>query len=148
MPGDMISLHICTKNDNHMIYGSWDMEHNKTKFFVILGHFLLFNPTNNLKNENFEEIIIIIIKRLEISSFYTSVPKIMIIFHKCTKNYDHMLYCSWDVVHDRCDFYLFWTIFCPFTPLKIKILNKWKKVLRYHHFTHVYQNYDHMMYSS
>ena len=93
----------------------------QTEFFVILGHFLPFYPTNNLKNQNFEEIIIII-KCLEISSFYKSVPKIMIIFHKCTKNHDHMLYCSWDVVHDRYDFYfLFWTIFCPFTPLKIKI---------------------------
>ena len=31
--------------------------------------------------------------------------------------------------------------FCPFTPLtaqKIKILKKWRKHMRYHHFTHVY----------
>ena len=25
-PGDIITLHMCTMNDNHMMYGSWDME--------------------------------------------------------------------------------------------------------------------------
>ena len=34
--GDII-LHMCTINENHMIYGSWDMEHNE--FFVILDSF-------------------------------------------------------------------------------------------------------------
>ena len=29
-PQDIIILHICTTNDNHMMYGSWDMEHNRT----------------------------------------------------------------------------------------------------------------------
>ena len=24
-PGDIIILHMCTKNDDHMMYGSWDM---------------------------------------------------------------------------------------------------------------------------
>ena len=70
---------------------------------------------------------------LEIS-FYTSEPKIM---------NDHRLYCSWDKVCDRCNYFSFWAIFCPFTPLtarKIKISKKWKKnAWRYHHFTHVYQ---------
>ena len=28
-PGDIAILHICTSNDNHMIYGSWHMEHNR-----------------------------------------------------------------------------------------------------------------------
>ena len=54
-------------------------------------------------------------------------------FIKCTKNHDHMLYCSWDMTCDRCNCYFsFWAIFCPFTPLtaqKIKILKKWKKCL-------------------
>ena len=47
-----------------------------------------------------------------------------------------MLYCSWDMVHDRCNCYFsFWAIFCPFTwpppppltPRKMKIWKKWKK---------------------
>ena len=57
----------------------------------------------------------------------------IIILHMCTKNYDQMMYGSWDMVRDRCNCYFsFWAIFCPFTPLtaqKIKILKKWKKCL-------------------
>ena len=26
---DIVILHLCTTNDNHMTYGSWDMEHNR-----------------------------------------------------------------------------------------------------------------------
>ena len=41
-------------------------------------------------------------------------PSDIITFHKCMKNHDHMLYCSWDVVRDRCNCYLwFWAIFWP-----------------------------------
>ena len=29
-------------------------------------------------------------------------PWDIIILHNCTKNHDHMLYCSWDIVHDVC----------------------------------------------
>ena len=59
------------------------------------------------------------------------MPGDIIILHMCTKNYDQMMYGSWDMVRDRCNCYFsFWIIFCPFTPLtapKIKILKKWKK---------------------
>ena len=41
-PGDIIILHKCTINDNHMIYGSWDMKFTRQNVFVILGHFLPF----------------------------------------------------------------------------------------------------------
>ena len=44
------------------------------EFFVIFGDFLLFYPTNN-PNQNFEKMK----KTLEISSFYTSVTKIIVI---------------------------------------------------------------------
>ena len=43
--GYIIILYKRTKNDNHMIYGSWDMTFlNRQNFFVILGHFLPFYP--------------------------------------------------------------------------------------------------------
>ena len=29
MPGDIIILHMCTKNYDQMMYGSWDMVHNR-----------------------------------------------------------------------------------------------------------------------
>ena len=105
-------------------YGAW-----QTEFFVILDHFLPFYPPNNPKNQNFEKL--------------KKTPGDIIILHKCTKNHDHMLYCSWDMACDRCNCYFsFWAIFCPFTPLttqKIKILKKWKNTWRYHHFTQVHQ---------
>ena len=40
-PGVIIILHICTINDNCMMYGSWDMERNR-QFFVILDRFCRF----------------------------------------------------------------------------------------------------------
>ena len=44
-------------------------------------------------------------------------PGEIIILHTCTKNHDHMLYCSWDMAFDRCNCYFsFWAFFCPFTP--------------------------------
>ena len=51
--------------------------------------------------------------------------------------------CSWDMACDTCNCHFsFRAIFCPFillTAQKIKISKKWKKVWRYHHFTHVHQ---------
>ena len=51
-PGHII-LHICTINGNHLIYGSWDMEHDRQKFFVILDCFLPFYPPMEPENQNF-----------------------------------------------------------------------------------------------
>ena len=68
---------------------------------------------------------------LEISSLYTSVPKIMIRW--CTVP---EMWCMRDVI-----MFSFWAIFCPFTLLtaqKIKIFKKWKNTWRYYHFTQVY----------
>ena len=100
---------------------------------VIIFHFGLFFaliPSNSLKNEN-------------INNNKKKKTGNIIILHKCTINHDHMQYCYWDMVHDGCNYFSFWAIFCPFTPLtarKIKISKKWKKnAWRYHHFTHVYQ---------
>ena len=128
-------LHLCTINENHMMYGSWDVVAQRTEFFVILGHFLPFDPhlttrkIKILKNEN---------KSLEILSFHTRVPQItiiwcmvpeiwsakdrifshfrpifalktpedIIILHKSTKNRDHILYSSWDMAREGCNCYL------------------------------------------
>ena len=48
--GDIIILHICSINDNHMMCGSWDMKHDRQNFFAILEHFLRFYLPNNPKN--------------------------------------------------------------------------------------------------
>ena len=97
---------MSTKNQNHMRYGM-----TQTEFFVILGHILLFHPTHIPKNQNFEKI--------------KKMPGYIIILNKCTKNHDHMLYCSSGMVRDRCNCYFsFWAIFCPFAPLNT--VYKWK----------------------
>ena len=71
IPGDIIILHMCTINDNHMclvpeIWSTID------KFFVILDHFLPSYPTNNPKNKYFEKMKKK--KNLEILSCYKGVP--------------------------------------------------------------------------
>ena len=90
--GDIIILHLCITNDNHMIYVSWDMECCwQTELFVNLGHFLPAYPSKNHKNENFQKL-----KKkknhVEIS-FYTIVPKIMIICYTFLE-----IWCVMDVI--------------------------------------------------
>ena len=53
---DIILLHMCTINPDHMMYGSWDMKCNRQNFFAILGNFLPFYTPNSPKNENFKTI--------------------------------------------------------------------------------------------
>ena len=71
---------MCSKNHNHMRYGSRDVEQDRQNFFIILVHFLPFYPTNNPKNQNFEKINI--------------VPGDIIILQLCTTNDDHMIHGS------------------------------------------------------
>ena len=52
--GDIIILHMCTKNHNHM-YGSWDMECDRQNFFVIMDRFLPFYPPMDPENQNCEK---------------------------------------------------------------------------------------------
>ena len=73
MSGDII-LHMCTINENHVMYGSWDMEHNR-HFFLILDHFLPFYPFNNPE------------KKFEKKKKKT--PGNIIIIHKCAINDTH-----------------------------------------------------------
>ena len=82
-PGYIIILHLCTVNDNYMMYGSWDMECGRQNFWSFWTIFLPFYSTNNLKNKKLEKI-------------EKKNPEDIIILHKCTKNHDHKLHCSWD----------------------------------------------------
>ena len=70
--GDIIILHVYHKWES---YDVWFLRYwvQRTDFFIILGHFL---PFYNPKNQNFEKLGK---KHQEIWSFYTSVPKILII---------------------------------------------------------------------
>ena len=60
--GDVIIIHMCTKNHDHMMYASWDMECNSYNF-------LPFYPTIDPPEiQNLEKI------HLEILSFIICVP--------------------------------------------------------------------------
>ena len=194
---------MCTKNHNHMRYGSWDKEWERNNFlslwailcpfplqstwkikilkkwkkkslqissfytwapqrtiiwcmfpeiwrvtdrtFCLFGLFLFFCLTTQkikILNEK---------KHLEILSFYTCVPQMKIIWCMAPK--------IWSVT-DRI-FSHFGPFFSPFTPLtvqKIKTLKKWKKKKKKHTHTHTRgdiitlhkctKNHDHMLYCS
>ena len=108
-PGNNIILHKCTKNHNHKLYCSWDMICDGCNcYFSFWVIFCLFTP--------------ITAQKLKISKKWPPPPKKkprdVIILHECTKNYNHMLYCSWDMARDGCNCcFSFWAIFCPFTHL-------------------------------
>ena len=54
--GDIIILHMCTKNHNHMRYSSWDTKWDR--IFCHFGSFLAFSTpsfTSNRQNQNFKK---------------------------------------------------------------------------------------------
>ena len=50
MPRDIIILHMCAINENHMMYGSWDMEYDRHNFSSFWAMFLPFYLTIDPKN--------------------------------------------------------------------------------------------------
>ena len=97
--GDITILQKCTKNLDHMLFYTWGMMCDICNcYFSFWAVFCPFNPPNSPKNNNFKKL--------------KTPPGYIIILHLCTKNHDHMLYCSWDMVHDKCNCYFpFWPIF-------------------------------------
>ena len=114
-PRDII-LHKCAKNHDHMFYCSWHMSD-----VIVIFHFgqflaLWYPLPNSSKNENFTKIK----KQLEVSSFNTSVPKIMIICFIVPEIW-HLT----DVIVSF-HFGLFFAILSHLTARKMKISKKWK----------------------
>ena len=116
--GDIIILHMCTKNHNHMRYSSWDKEWDR-----IICHFgpffaLLHSLPNNPENQNFQKM--------------KKASGDVIILNLCNKKHNHMMYAYSDMECDDIIFCYFRLFFCSFTPLltpKIKIWKKCKKHL-------------------
>ena len=75
--GDIIILHMCTKNHNHMMYGSWDTEWDRQKFLSFWAIFCSFTSLTAQK--------------IKILKKWKKTPGDIIILHKCTENPDHML---------------------------------------------------------
>ena len=110
-----IKIMLLILNKNRTVSDIWCM--TDVIFIFYCGLFLPFYPHNSPKNKNFK-------KMNKKSGDIT-------IFHKCTKNHDHLLSCFWDMACDGCNYYFsFWAMFCPFTPVttqKMKMKKKWKK---------------------
>ena len=95
-------------------YDVWFLRYKarRTEFFVILGHFLHFDPPNNPKKFKFWK------KSLEILSFYICVSQMT------SGDICFLRSGVWDSLLS------FWAIFCPhnlMTTPKIKIWKNWKK---------------------
>ena len=96
----------------------------QTEFFLVLDHFLPLLPTPAPLTTQITKILKKWKKQLDISSFYTSVPKMTIIWY--------MVPGIWRFWTDRI-FLSSWAIFLPFYPLrarKMKISKKMKKIPR------------------
>ena len=96
-----------------MMYDSWGMKRNRQNFFSFWDIFLPFYPTNNPK-------IFGKMKKnpLEISSFYTSVPKIMIICYTISE-----IWCMTGIIVIFC-FELLFALLAPNNP-KNQNLREW-----------------------
>ena len=51
VPGDIIILHMCTINGNHMMYVSWDMEHDRHNFLSFWTVSCPFTPPPSLTTQ-------------------------------------------------------------------------------------------------
>ena len=116
-PGDTIILHLCTTNDDHIMYGSWDMERERQIFLSCWTCFWPFTPAPPLPK--------ILKKNEKNASKYRHYTQA---YHKWqSHDVQFLRYEAWQ------SFLSFWDIICPFTPIttrKIKILKKWKKTPR------------------
>ena len=96
-----IILHMSTINENHMMYGSWQLGRDRQTFSSLWTIFCLFH-SNSSENQNFEKM--------------KKTPRDIIILHKSIEIHDHVLYCSRGKYGYNCYFSI-WVIFLPFYPL-------------------------------
>ena len=86
---EILSFYTCVQKIMIICYCSWDMVSDTCNcYFSFWAIFLAPPPTpNSPKKQNFKKI--------------KTGPGDIITLHKCTKNYDQMMYGSWDMVRDR-----------------------------------------------
>ena len=113
--------YMCTKNYDQMMYSFWDMVQDICDCYF--SFWAIFCPFTSLTAQKIK----IKNKKLE------KLPGDIIILHMCTKNYDQMMYSSWDISTDIIVISHFGPYFVllplPLMILNIKILKKRKKCL-------------------
>ena len=118
-PGDIIILHNCTKNHDHILYGSWDMARNICKCYF--SFWVIFCPFTSLTAWKIK------IKKKNEENTWT--------YHHFT--IEHQKSWSYAILFlgygtRGCNYFSFWVIFCPFTSVtaqRIKTFKKWKNHL-------------------
>ena len=132
-PGYITILHICTINDNHMMYSSWDVECDRHNFLSFWTIYLHFYPSKNQKNQNFEKMK----KKQKPGDIF---------LHRCTINDNHLMYGSWDIECDGQNFFVILDHLLPFytsdNPKNQKFWKNEKNTWRYYHFIHVYHKWE------
>ena len=104
MPGDILILHMCTLNDSHICFLKYELNRifchfgpfytipeilHVTNFYFSFIHFIHFLPFHAQKTK--------------IKKWNNTLGNITIL-QMCTKNYDHVIYGSYDMVrHGRTD---------------------------------------------
>ena len=109
MHGDINIFHVCDINEDQMKYGSWAIRRNGEIFWRTT-----FGPLTLLTQK------IKILKKWQNTRAY-------IILHLCNTNDDHMMHGSWDIKHDRQNFFDILCYSLPFCPTDIMKNQKWKK---------------------
>ena len=114
--GDIIFLHMCTINENHMICGFWNMGHNWQKFLSFWTIVCPFTPLTSWT--------IKIMRKLKKNKHTWRYYHFTHVYHNWKSWF--MVPGIWSTRQNFCH----WAIFCPFIPLtiwKITILKRWKK---------------------
>ena len=128
-PGNIIILHMCTINDNHMMHGSWDIECDRQNF---LSFWTIFYPFTLITQK------VIILKKWEtITKKHEDI-----ILQSCTINENLMMYGSWEIKHDWknfCHLGLFFAILPPNYSKNQNFEKLNKNPWGYNHFTEVHR---------
>ena len=115
---------MCTINEDHLIYGFWDIRHNGQSFFSFWTNFCHSTLLTTQKIKILKKWK----KHLQILSFYTCVSQMKFIWCMVPK--------IWSTTER---IFSYSGNFTPRTTQIINILKKWKNAWRYHHFTKVHQ---------
>ena len=97
-PADIILLHMCTINEDHMMSGFWNIRHDRQSF---LSFWAIFCPLTLLTTWKIK-----ILKNMKKKKITGDI----IILQLCTTNENHMMYGSRDMNCSR-------HFFCHFGPL-------------------------------
>ena len=102
---DIITLHMCTKNHNHMRYSSWGT--GWSNLFCHFGPFFAnYSPVphpNNPENQSFEKI--------------KKGSEDVIILNLRNRKHDKMMYAYSDMECSRHNFLSFYSVICSITPV-------------------------------